>query len=169
MNSNKPVDQQQQQQPSSTKKGHGNRKDQRFRKKCRNQGIKPGTIEKLLTKQKQKNQPKQMTTKATTASETTSRIQITTTAPSEHLIKTKTTTTSSTSLQKRKRDISSASLSSQILPVNTSMPKSTSSISIVPPVSKKMKEKSPNVPTTTTTSLPTSITDNAVHVNYRFV
>jgi hypothetical protein len=40
-------------QPKKKKKCHGNRKDQRFRRKCRVRGMNPREIERLLKKQKQ--------------------------------------------------------------------------------------------------------------------
>ena len=41
------------QQQTRKKKCHGNRRDQRFRKKCRTRQMKPETIEKLLRRRKQ--------------------------------------------------------------------------------------------------------------------
>ena len=42
------------QQRRATKKCHGNRRDQRFRRKCRASGMKPKTIENLIKKESNK-------------------------------------------------------------------------------------------------------------------
>ncbi|CAF4454495.1 unnamed protein product, partial [Adineta steineri] len=84
-------------QQRRTMKCHGNRRDQRFRKKCRQRGMKSAIIEQLLNERKQ--------------------ISITTI-----------TTTDQLNFNKRKRDVSV-------------IPKSTSSISIVQPLPKKIKNK----------------------------
>ncbi|CAF1435944.1 unnamed protein product, partial [Adineta steineri] len=78
-------------------KCHGNRRDQRFRRKCRKSGMEPTEIKKLL----ESNKSKQSTTTATI------------------------------DLNKRKRNISL-----QELRANSTVPKSTSSISILQPSSK---------------------------------
>ncbi|CAF4038986.1 unnamed protein product [Adineta steineri] len=86
-------------QQRRTTKCHGNRRDQRFRKKCRKRGIKSAIIEELL------NERKQIPNRITTI-----------------------TTTDELNFNKRKRDVSV-------------IPKSTSSISIVQPLPKKIMNK----------------------------
>ena len=124
------------------KKCHGNRKDQRFRKKCRASGMKPEAIEKLLNQLKQtgkeSNRRNEYITKMinenTDATTITSKKALD--QPSHHLKRTTTITTTNPNLYKRKRDVSL-----QELKTSSTIPKSTSSISIVEPLSKKMKNK----------------------------
>ncbi|CAF4124658.1 unnamed protein product, partial [Adineta steineri] len=112
-----------QQQQERTKKCRGNRRNQRFRRKCRAHKMQPKQIEKLLKKRNpiqkkiQKDQSKRSTTN--------SNIELTSRKTNQSQPITATTTT--TNVFKRKRDISSQQLS-----------KTTSSISIVQPSSKKM-------------------------------
>jgi superfamily II helicase len=120
-------------QSEKKKKCHGNRKDQRFRKRCRAQGINPRKIERLIKQRKKllnQNNQKQTTTAATAATATTNR-----------------------NLNKRKHHISI-----QNLQVHSTIPKSTSSISVSQqPVTKKMKY--------TTNPITTSITtDSNIHL-----
>ncbi|CAF1572474.1 unnamed protein product, partial [Adineta steineri] len=130
-----------QQQQEEKKKCHGNRRNQRFRRKCRALKMKPKKIEKLIKKRNhipkkiQKQQPKRSTTNYS--------IQLTTgkTNQSQPI-----TTTTTANVFKRKRDISSQQLS-----------KTTSSISIVQPSSKKM----------TTATLYANNTNTNMNNNYR--
>ncbi|CAF4085834.1 unnamed protein product, partial [Adineta steineri] len=109
------------QQQGQTKKCRGNRRNQRFRRKCRAHKMQPHKIEKLLKKRNhihkkiQKQQLKRSTTNCNL------QLIARTTNQSQPI------TTTTTNVFKRKRDISSQQLS------NT-----TSSISIVQPSSKKM-------------------------------
>ena len=86
------------------KKCHGNRKDQRFRKKYRAQGMKPENIEKKLARRKQIEKIKTSTKNNDSA----------------------------TNLNKRQREISI-----QELNTNHRLEKSTNSISMTQPLTKK--------------------------------
>jgi hypothetical protein len=111
-----------------TKKCHGNRRDQRFRRKCRARAMQPANIAQLLNERKQvNNKNNQRKTTTTTVSNQLS--------VSSDLSKPM-TMTMTTSLNKRKRAISLQELKS-----NSTLPQSTSSISIVQPLIKKMKKK----------------------------
>ncbi|CAF1390316.1 unnamed protein product [Adineta steineri] len=111
-----------QQQQEEKKRYHDNRRNQRFRRKCRAHKMKPTKIEKILKKRNhihkkiQKDQSKRSTTNRN--------IEFTTrkTNQSQPI-----TTATSTNVYKHKRDISSQQLS-----------KTASSISIVQPSSQKM-------------------------------
>jgi hypothetical protein len=154
-----------QEQQQARNKCHGNRKDQRFRRKCRARGIKPGIIKKLLNQRKnnkKKNKQKvnhsdnriinQMAT-TTTFSNNVSRVQVT--AQSQH-----TATTTGIDTNKRKRNY----LSQQLQNIHQTIPKSTSLVSFEPPLSKKMKEKQATI------IIPSIQVDNKrINTNYRFV
>ncbi len=118
------------------KKCHGNRQNQRFRKRCRAWGMKPKTITKLLEK---RNQAKITTTTTTTNNHHQTNNNMNTeptkssTAAVQFRVPSKQITTNFT---KRKRDISL-----QELKTNQGMTKSTSSCSIIQPLPKKMKNK----------------------------
>jgi hypothetical protein len=155
-----------QQQQQQRKKSHGDRKSQRFRKKCRVQGMKPEAIEKLLVKLKRKNNKKnQRKTRLvkttgnqmkTTTSDNVPKIQVN--AQSKNSI-----TTTATNINKRKRDVSSVSLQ-QTLQTNPTIPKSISSISIVQPSSKKAKQKNE-----TMVNVFIQGKSDDININYRFV
>ncbi|CAF4887223.1 unnamed protein product, partial [Rotaria socialis] len=111
------------------KKCHGNRRDQRFRRKCRAEKMKPAKIKKLIEK---RNRFQKKNEKPTTNIESTKL--------NKELLSSKQNYQSqpiiTTNLTKRKRDISSQQLSSAI---DLTIPKTTSSISIAQSSSKKMK------------------------------
>lgn len=116
------------------KRCHGNRKDQRFRKRCRARGMKEKKIEKLLMKRKKIHHQRHPNT-----DNVTEQITAATTNPS----------TSITDRPKRKRDDRS----------NPTISKAISSISIAPSSPKKMKKKYQH-PTTTTTMTMASSNNN---------
>ena len=124
------------------KKFHGNRKDQRFRRKWRARGMEPAKIEKLLRKRKKikKRTLGYIRSFANDFEETTT-VSKEISSPRMELSKqplratTTTITTTTTNLNKRKRDISLQKLKSHL-----TIPKSTSSISIKQPLSKKVKK-----------------------------
>jgi hypothetical protein len=145
-----------------TKKCHGNRRDQRFRRKCRARGMKPAKIAKLLNKNKQINQKNNRINdyirhlanenrKTTTVSNKVSD------QSSDDLLKQQMATTT-TNLNKRKRDILLHELKS-----NSTMPKSISSISIMQPLPKKIKKKPMTNP------IVQEEDNNSINKNYRFV
>ena len=120
------------QKEPSERKCHGNRKDQRFRRKCRALGMKSNKIDKLLKKRKQANRQsnqakvhgknKAQTKTGVTIVNTSSEPMVIVTAPNPH---------------KRKRNDLSQPTTKSILTI----PKSTSSISIAQPTLKKTKKK----------------------------
>ncbi|CAF1929236.1 unnamed protein product, partial [Rotaria magnacalcarata] len=120
------------QEPSKRKKCHGNRRNQRFRRKCRAEKMKPAEIEKLIKKRNrvyEKNKKKKSNKESTNL-----KSDLTTSGQnyqSQPILKT------AACLNKRKRDISSQQLSSTI--ANQKIPKTTSSISIAQSSTKKMK------------------------------
>ena len=117
-------------QPLQRKKCHGNRRDQRFRRKCRAQKMKPSQIAKRIAKKKRfhRESPKNNSQGQTTSAnrESTAREK----SHSQPVV-----TTSVTHLHKRKREASSQ----QVPKSNPGIPKTTSSISILQPPSKKQK------------------------------
>ncbi|CAF4964931.1 unnamed protein product [Rotaria sp. Silwood1] len=120
------------------KKRHGNRKDQRFRKKCRAKGMKPEKIEELLQRNKEIPKKKKKHVNKTMRNTTDEHAPSTTTA---NTISNRTNDrsvqrNSTPNPNKRKRDVSLQQLSS-----NPTIPESTSSLSIVQPSLKKMKKK----------------------------
>ena len=112
------------------KKCHGNRKDQRFRKKYRAQGMKPENIEKKLARRKQIEKIKTSTKNNDSA----------------------------TNLNKRQREISI-----QELNTNHRLEKSTSSISMAKPLTKKEMNK------TILHSFIVIINNKTMNMNYRLV
>ena len=117
------------------KKCRGNRKDQRFRRKCRAEGIKSRKIEKILHRRKiihhKRKNPNEnpMNTNNQQDRENVSSIEV----------------NSMCNLTKRKRDISVQDIKS-----TTRIPKSTSSISVPQPKLKKMKKRTNlHIPMTT--------------------
>ncbi|CAF1348914.1 unnamed protein product [Adineta steineri] len=136
-NQHEQQEQQEEQQQQQKKKCHGNRKDRRFRKKCRARRIKPAIIEKLLKKRKQVDKKKNDNiTNITNDGNSTKPIMSNTVAIEKsdcsNLIP-------MANLNKRKRDISI-----QELKPNSVLPKSTGSISIVQRSSKKMMKQKNN-------------------------
>lgn len=110
-----------QQQQSRTKKCHGNRSNQRFRRKCRARGMKAGKIEKFLQHRKEN-------------ANTTDRL--TTNNFNRQSVAVLATTVASGFNHKRKRDISVQDFKSQS---TSAISKSISSISILQPSLKKAK------------------------------
>ncbi|CAF1678614.1 unnamed protein product, partial [Rotaria magnacalcarata] len=132
------------------KKCHGNRKDQRFRRKCRAKGMKSRKIERLLHRRKILHEKKKNPTDNAVAHTTKSNNE------SNHRNVSSTKINSTRNLTKRKRDISL-----QDIKLNTGIPKSTSSISITQPKLKKLKKRTHlNIPLTT-------IMNNAAYQRYR--
>ena len=127
---------QQQQQPR--KRCHGNRKDQRFRKKCRARGMKPKKIEKLLNKRKKNNKKNNRISdyiRRMMNDKRTIKVPNKTSNQTSEQLKQKVTMVTK-NLNKRKRDVSL-----QELKTISTIPKSTSSISILQPLSKKPKNQ----------------------------
>ncbi|CAF1210730.1 unnamed protein product, partial [Rotaria magnacalcarata] len=116
-------------QQAPRKKCHGNRRDQRFRRKWRAEKMKPAKIKKLIEK---RNRFQKKNKEPTTNIESTKL--------NKELLSSKQNYQSqpiiTTNLTKRKRDISSQQLSSAI---DLAIPKTTSSISIAQSSSKRMK------------------------------
>ena len=141
---------------------HGNRRDQRFRRKCRARGMKPEEIAKLLNKHKQIEKKKNRRIHHIT-SVTSKNTETTTTVSNKVPIprsdSSKQVSTMNSNLNKRKRDASLYELKSKSV-----IPKSTSSISIVQSLSKKMKKKQK-------TTMNPIITEynSSINKNYRLV
>ncbi|CAF4114993.1 unnamed protein product [Rotaria magnacalcarata] len=132
------------------KKRHGNRKDQRFRRKCRAKGMKARKIEKLLRRRKLLREKKKNPTVSAVAHITTSNNE-----PS-HKNVSSTEINSRRNLTKRKRDISVQDIKS-----TTRIPKSISSISVAQPKLRRMKRRiNLNIATTT-------IMNNAAYQRYQ--
>jgi hypothetical protein len=133
-------------QQTKQKKCHGNRRDQRLRRKCRDQKMQPAKIEKLIKKRNRIHKKHQKNISATHHT-TNANIQSTTRKHNED----STITTTTTNINKRKRDISQQQLS-----------KTTDSISILQPLSKKTKH-------ITQTVNSNSIINMNIHANYQYV
>ena len=149
--------QEQQQQQKLRKKCHGNRRDQRFRRKYRALNMKSIKIEKMLKKRNKLNTRK--TNVRSTDKKTNNHANVSSPILTDRntpiVLAPPTATTTPkrrTNLTKRKRDISLQDLKTH----TTIMPKSTSSISIA--AQHKIKKQK-------TTMLNTSIQ----HMNYRSV
>lgn len=155
--------QQQQQQPR--KKCHGNRRDQRFRRKCREEKMKPSEIKKLLKKRnahiKTKIQSKNniINTNNDPSQTTISNQRLTDRntpmlpAPAATtMMGSNITIAKIDNLNKRKRDISIQDF--KIHP--STVPKSTSSLSIAAQRPSLKRQK-------------TTMINNSIHMNYRFV
>lgn len=133
---------QQQQQQQQKKKCRGNRRDQRFRRKCRSQHMEPAKIEKLIKKRDrihkkdQKNNPIKHTTNTNTGS-------------------------TAANLNKRKRDVSLQQLST----ASETMIQSRSQQSTEQPSLKKMK----NTPKTMFDSMINGNDTAHMHLNYQYV
>ncbi|CAF3011673.1 unnamed protein product [Rotaria sp. Silwood2] len=151
-------------QGQQRKKRHGNRKDQRFRKKCRARGMKPENIEILLHRHKEIHNKKMNHDNKTMRNTTDENVASTTTTTAKNISnrtnEPSVQRNSTPNINNRKRDVSLQQLSS-----NPTIPKSTSSLSIVQPSSKKMKKKKK----TTTSSRPMKCSNNNTKTNYRSV
>ena len=143
------------------KKCHGNRKDQRFRKKCRVRGMKSGKIKKLLEKRKKiSRRPNRINghVRSGGGAETdtvapSNALTMETNAPSMAM-----TTTTTSNTHKRKRD----DLSQSQTTTNPMIQKSISSISIAQPALKKTKAVVIRMPLVT-------MNDGQINKSYRFV
>ena len=141
------------------KKCHGNRKDQRFRKKCRARGIKSEKIRKLLEKRKKVNHGQNG---INVHARNMPGIETNTIPPNNNLIvepivqSILMAATAPANTHKRKRDESSQTGS------NPTIPKSISSISIAQPTSKKTKPPMIRMPLVT-------MNDGRINKTYRFV
>lgn len=111
------------------KKCHGNRSDQRFRRKWRERGMDQGAIEELLKRRKEN------TDKHNRRDDYISGVTDDVIGQGSDRLQQRTTVNSH--LSKRKRDASLQELQS-----HATIPKSTSSLSMSQPVAKKMKEGS---------------------------
>jgi len=149
-----------QQSQQQRKKCHGNRRDQRFRRKCRDQKMQPAKIEKLINKRNRINKKNQRNNHHGTNRINNNMQQQTTI----------------TNFNKRKRDLSLQQLSKEATTANQTIAKSLSQLSIEPqsslasPSSKKMK----NITTTTTQTIMNPIiesdnTNTNININYRYV
>ena len=143
------------------KKCHGNRKDQRFRRKCRVRGMKSGKIKKLLEKRKKiSRRPNRMNGHVRNLggveTDTVAPSNASTMETNAQAMPMTTTTTSNT--HKRKRD----DLSQSRTTANPMIPKSTSSVSIAQPAPKKTKAAVIRMPLVT-------MNDGQINKSYRFV
>ena len=150
-NTNTNNDQQQFPTNVQRKKCHGNRRNQRFRRKCRAKGMKPKIIEKLLAKRNQAEDQNH---------NNTNHSKMQTTESNQHTTDIN-NSLKSTSINpnKRKRDISL-----QELKFNSTSILSTSQSSTSQPLSKKIKEKNQ-----TKINSSTQNDNNTNNRKYRFV
>ncbi|CAF1164425.1 unnamed protein product, partial [Adineta ricciae] len=132
------------------KRSHGNRRDQRFRRKCRQRGMRSAKIEKVLQKLKHVKKNKKKKSRVENYMEEMVQYDRDSSiiVPST-ILKQSTTTTTVTDLNKRKRNMSYQGLNSY-----STMPKSASSISILQPLTKKTKQHM------TTTVVPIIVENN---------
>ncbi|CAF5177972.1 unnamed protein product, partial [Rotaria magnacalcarata] len=147
------------QEPLKEKKCHGNRRNQRFRRKCRAEKMNPAKIKKLVKKRNRfynKNKKKKSNEESTKLKGGL--------APAGKNYQTQSILQTTTSFNKRKRDISSQQISSKITN-QTIIPKSTSSISILQSSSKKMKNISAIM--NDDTIINENNNDINKHINYR--
>jgi hypothetical protein len=135
-------------QQTKQKKCHGNRRNQRFRRKCRDQKLQPAKVEKLI-KKRNRIHKKNQNNNSIRHHTTNPNIESTTRKHNED--STITTTTTTTNITKRKRDISQQQLS-----------KTTDSIAILQPSSKKTKH-------ITQTANSNSIINMNIDANYQYV
>ncbi|CAF4321297.1 unnamed protein product, partial [Rotaria magnacalcarata] len=144
------------------KKCIGNRQDQRFRKKCRRRGMKADSIEKLLqAKKKIHNQRKNKTNNSTRITTHDNNILTTSRNLSIRNKDPPLREKSKTNLAKRKRDVSLQQQSN----LNTTIPKSASSISILQPALKKVKHKQKTITNTNISSI--EVQQNTLKRTYR--
>jgi hypothetical protein len=146
-NQQPPQQQQQQAQPQEKKKCRGNRRDQRFRRKCRALHMEPAKMEKLIKKRhriQKKDQKKNPTIKHTTNMNTGS-------------------TGAAANLNKRKRDVSLQQLSTAA--ATETMTQSRSQQSTEQPALKKIKNTPKAMPNTMVNG------NDTVHMtmNYQYV
>jgi len=138
------------------KKCHGNRRDQRFRKKWRARKLKPAKIEKKLIRRKQiQNKKSSTTNNVNNANDNTMEISASTN------ISNRPTTMTTINFNKRKRDISL-----QELNVNQTIGNSNSSICLAPPTLKRTKKKNHKIIVDSSNII---INNNTMNMNYRFV
>jgi hypothetical protein len=144
-----------QEPPPPRKKCHGNRRNQRFRRKCRNEKMKPAKIKKLIEKRNHiyNKYKKPMTNIESTKSKSDL-------IPSGQNYLPQPIPKTAACLNKRKRDISLQQISSTI-------PKTTSSISIVQSSTKKMKNISEIMDNNSIINRNNN--DINKHMNYRYV
>ncbi len=151
-----------QQSQQQRKKCHGNRRDQRFRRKCLAEKMDPAKIEKLIKKRNGINKKNQRNNHHGTNRINNNMQQQTTI----------------TNFNKRKRDISLQQLSKEATAANQTITKSLSQLSIEPqsslasPSSKKMKNITTATTTTQTIMNPITEFDNTntnININYRYV
>ena len=142
-------------QPQQQKKSRGNRRNQRFRRQCRAQKMKPEEIEKRLRNRNQIN-PNNQRTMDHRPNTTLNQVSIVqTNNPSNQTI-TAATSAMITHSNKRKRDVSAQ--------LESTIPKSTSTISILQPSLKKLKKKRK------INTIPLKkMKNNIIQLNYRFV
>jgi hypothetical protein len=138
------------------KKCHGNRRDQRFRKKCRARKLKPAKIEKKLIRQKQIWDKKNSTTSIVNNTNDN-----TMTIPVSTNISNRPTTITTINFNKRKRDISL-----QELNINQTIGNSNSLISLAPPSLKRRNKENPKIIVDSSNII---INNNIMNMNYRFV
>lgn len=141
------------------KKCHGNRKDQRFRKKCRVRGMRPEKIEKLLEKRKnisrRSNQINGHLGNATGAETDPIVPNMTLIIEPNARLSAMVTTAPLNSHKRKRKEISQTG-------TNPALPKSISSISIAQPAPKKTKATLNRMPLV-------AMNDGQVNKNYRFV
>ena len=145
------------------RKCRGNRRDQRFRRKCRAQRMKPGKIEQLIQQRKRSNTSEHPThddRRNTTTDHRQVNVPVNMLDQQKNPSNQMRTTTEMDNHQKRKRDQSSQQQSITA----SAMPKSTSSISLRQPDLKKMKKKRK-----LSTVRLRNVTRNIIHKNYRLV
>lgn len=143
-------------QMGQRRKSHGNRKNQRFRRRCRARGMRTKKIERLL--QHRQRQRKSRHEDQHAKESTTSKANEQSKTASQPLL-----TTTLSHGPKRKRETSSQTHTATS---KATIPNSASSISIVLPPAKRTKEK------TTATTVHRSfvqIDDQRMNKNYRFV
>lgn len=123
-------------QGQKKKKCHGNRRDQRFRKKCRKRGMDKEKTKRLLETKKKIHIKKNNQTVNITSSTSNNNNILPMRTKNETIRKDNQPLISRRNLKKRKRDISL-----QQLNLALTMPKSISSISILQPLQKKTNNK----------------------------
>jgi hypothetical protein len=144
--------------PQPRKKCHGNRRNQRFRRKCRTEKMKPAKIETLIKKRNYIYNKYKIPKTNIESIKLKSDL-----APAGKNYQSQPILETTTCFTKRKRDISSQQLSSTL--ANQTIAKSTSSISILQPSSKKMKNISETM--NNNTIINENNNDINKHLNYR--
>lgn len=122
-------------QQQQEKKCRGNRSDQRFRRKCRAQGMKPEKIEQLIQKRKESNiveHPIHRERRNTTMDQRQGNVPVNMLDQQDNPSHRMRTTMETNNSNKRKRDVALQ---------QESVPKSASSISLRQPSLKNMKKK----------------------------